>query len=89
MLLKRAAPSAIAHPPDKSMRWLRTDLPKPDSHMSRIDPQPPLTYVWLMNGLSIVSSGSLNTVADLNWQVQGTPGISMATARPTCSGATW
>jgi DNA-binding beta-propeller fold protein YncE len=28
--------------------------------------------VWLMNGLSIASSGSPNTVADLNWQILGT-----------------
>src|SRR5439155_1388598 len=28
-------------------------------------------YLWLMNGLTIVSQGSLNTVDDQAWQVQG------------------
>src|SRR6266404_7157406 len=28
-------------------------------------------YLWLMNGLAIVSQGSLNTVDDQAWQVQG------------------
>src|SRR5258706_11079896 len=29
------------------------------------------TTIWLMNGLTIASSGSPGTVADLGWQVQG------------------
>ena len=28
--------------------------------------------IWLMNGLTIASAGSPNTVADPNWQIQGT-----------------